>query len=112
MALDATYNKRLELCIFAAGKREDILMIIQCGAEPVFKPYNYARFMDLQKDEKHVQMEIARKLFSDAQHDSLTTYITTEYRSNLQKFAFHQRVTIVDNISRHICYTFAIKHQL
>ena len=106
LALDATESTRLLLCVYAAQKHEDVLAIIECGAEPVFKPYNFARFMELENDEKHVLMENARKQFSDAQLDALTTFIITEYRNNLKKFAFHQRVTVVANIARHLCYIF------
>ena len=90
--------------MFAARKHNDILAIIEGGADPVFKPYNYSKFLELEKDERYVQMEIARRSFSDAQLDALTSYIITEYRKQLKKYEFHQRVTIVANISRHLCY--------
>ena len=104
IALDATNSNHLELCIYAASKHEEILQIIDSGAEPVFKPYNLTKFLELENDEKHVQMEIARKSFSDAQLDAFTNYVITEYRKQLKKYEFHQRVTIVANIARHICY--------
>ena len=60
-------------CVSLLQTNKDILAIIECGAEPVFKPYNFTQFLNLPKNEKHVKMEAAQYSFSDAQLDALMT---------------------------------------
>ena len=105
LIFDATGNRTMQLVIFAISKHEDILNIIASGAEPIFKPLSFFSFVNLYNTEdKMIQMEVARSYFTEEQLVNLNRYLLDSYRSHFSDFNFSQRTTIMENISRHLCY--------
>ena len=105
LVLDATGNRTMQLAIFVGSKHEEILSIISTGSEAIYKPLSYVRFLNLYTSEdKLIQMEVARSYYTHDQLTNLNTYILNTYRKELFDYNFSQRMTIIENISRHLCY--------
>ena len=105
LVLDATGNKTMQLAIYAVSKHEDILKIIATGAEAIFKPLKYVQLLNKYTgDARLIQMEVARSYYTIEQLTSLNQYLLDTYRKDLAHYNFTQRTTIMENISRHLCY--------
>ena len=106
LVLDATGTKTMQLAIYAVSKHEEILQIIANGADPIFKPLSYVHFLNMYNSEdRMVQMEVARSYYTAEQLTNLNTYLLNTYRNNLCNYNFSQCTTIMENISRQLCYS-------
>ena len=106
LVLDASGNRTMQLAIYAVSKHRQILQIIATGAEALYRPLSYVKFINLYNSEdKMIQMEVARSYYTADQLTNLNTYLINSYRSQLSVYNFSQRTTIMENISRHLCYS-------
>ena len=78
-------------------------MIIETGAEPIFKPLSYARYLQT-SNSKEVQMEVVRSQYSSESLINLSTFVINEFRTQLRVYNMSQRTTILGNITRHMCF--------
>ena len=84
--------------------------IVETGPEPIFRPLSYASNIYLQncnKNSKEIQMEVVRSLYSKGSLISLVKYVNSEFKLLLSKYNRDQRIIVLGNVSRHMCFMHA-----
>ena len=91
LVLDAMGNREMQLTFFAVSKNDDILNIIATGAEAIYRPLSYVRFLNLYAEEdKLIQMEVARSYFTHEQLTNLNIYIMNTYHDKISDYNMSQ----------------------